>query len=164
MTKEESKQKISGIVERYKLLTPEDVKKYSEEETKKGFILPLFSALGWDMEEKNEVTAEEFISGDRVDYGFYLNTRPKFYLEAKPFKADLHDEKYARQAIKYSWNKGVKWAVLTDFESVKIFNADLQVEKLFHSLFFEIPFDQFLDRFDQLYLLSKESFLNGDLD
>lgn len=164
MTKEESKQKISGIVERYKLLTPEDVKKYSEEETKKGFILPLFSALGWDMEEKNEVTAEEFISGDRVDYGFYLNTRPKFYLEAKPFKADLHDEKYARQAIKYSWNKGVKWAVLTDFESVKIFNADLQGEKLFHSLFFEIPFDQFLDRFDQLYLLSKESFLNGDLD
>ena len=46
------------------------VSRYSEEETKRGFIEPLFEALGWDFSSKQEVTLEEQISGDRVDYGF----------------------------------------------------------------------------------------------
>ena len=73
-------------------------KKYTEEETKKGLIEPLFQALGWDTTDNHEVSAEESISGDRVDYGFYINGRIQFYLEAKPVKADLSEEKYANQA------------------------------------------------------------------
>src|SRR3989338_3396603 len=165
MDKKQAKLIIQKLVNKYEDVLKSGTKnKYTEEETKKDFIVPLFIALGWDMEDRNEVTAEEHISGDRVDYGFYINSRPKFYLEAKPFKVDLNDAKYARQAIKYSWNKGVTWAVLTDFESIKVFNANFQAEELAHSKFFEISYDKYIEDFDRLWLLSKESFENGEID
>ena len=165
MDKNQAKLIIQKLVNKYEDVLKSGTKnKYTEEETKKDFIVPLFIALGWDMEDRNEVTAEEHISGDRVDYGFYINSRPKFYLEAKPFKVDLNDAKYARQAIKYSWNKGVTWAVLTDFESIKVFNANFQAEELAHSKFFEISYDKYIEDFDRLWLLSKESFENGEID
>lgn len=165
MTKEQAKLAIQKLVDKYEeVLKSGKAKSYTEEDTKKGFIVPFFAALGWEMEDRNEVTSEEHISGDRVDYGFYVNSRAKFYLEAKRLKADLNDPKYARQAIKYSWNKGVTWAALSDFESVKVFNADFQSEELAHSKFFDISYDKYIEDFDRLWLLSKESFENGDID
>src|SRR3989344_5003628 len=165
MTKDQAKVAIQKLIEKYQREQESGkIKKYSEEETKQGFILPLFGALGWDVYDRNEVTAEEQISGDRVDYGFYLNGRTKFYLEAKPFKADLHKEEYAKQAIKYSWNKGVTWAVLSDFEGLIVFNA-LSPEKSLHGKrYFEISYTEYLERFDQLWLLSKEAFSENLLD
>lgn len=137
------------------------IKSYTEEETKKDFILPLFSALGWDTENKEnkkEVSAEEhIISAGRVDYGFYLNDRVKFYVEAKSLKADLNDPLFAKQAIRYSWNRGVTWAVLTDFESLKIFNTQNAKSSLADKLLFEIPYGEYLTRFDQLWLLSRSA-------
>jgi len=159
------KENIKRLIEKYELSKKSfSISKYSEEETKKDFILPLFASLGWDVTNKNEVTAEESQSSGRVDYGFYLDGRIKFYLEAKPLKSDLHREDYANQAIRYSWNKGVTWAVLTDFESIKVFNVQDISKKLGDKLFFEIPYPQYIARFDQLWLLSKEAFINNLLD
>ncbi|MBU0528469.1 hypothetical protein KKF86_01760, partial [bacterium] len=140
------------------------ISKYSEEETKKGFIEPLFEALGWDIRNKNEVSAEESLSSGRPDYGFYLDGRLKFYLEAKPLKSDLHSPSLADQAVRYSWNKGATWAILTDFESLKVFNAQIINRSLADKMYFEIFYNQYLDRFEQLWLLSKESFRENLLD
>jgi len=88
--KENAKQQIKGLLEKYqKVVEEKRVSKYKEEETKKDFILPLFRALGWNVENSLEVTAEEKISKKRVDYGFRINGIPKFFLEAKALKADL---------------------------------------------------------------------------
>ncbi|MBI5222776.1 MAG: N-6 DNA methylase [Candidatus Magasanikbacteria bacterium] len=161
----EAGEKIKNLVAKYEAeKAVRKISKYSEEETKRGFIEPLFQALGWDFSDKREVTLEEQISGDRVDYGFYLNNRIKFYLEAKKISADLHREDYAKQSIRYSWNKGVTWAVLTDFESVIVFNALSPEKTLAGKRYFEIPYNEYLDRFDQLWLLSKEAFLTDNLD
>lgn len=165
MSKDEAKAVITKLVEKYESAKASNlISKYTEEETKKDFILPLFKALNWDVDDKNEVTAEEHQSSGRVDYGFYLNSRLKFYLEAKSLGADLHKEEFANQAIKYSWNKGATWAILTDFESIKIFNAQDIERSLGDKLFFEIPYAQYLERFDQLWLLSKDSFEENLLD
>lgn len=160
-----AKTKIQALIDQYEeTVNSGRSKKYTEEETKKDFILPLFEALGWEVYGK-EVSAEEHIrSSGRVDYGFYLNERPKFYLEAKKLSADLHREDFARQAIRYAWNRGVTWAVLTDFESTKVFNAQVIDKDLGDKLFFEIPHTQYLERFDQLWLLSKEAFGKDLLD
>lgn len=160
MNKESAKQKIKELVEKYEqVVNSGQFKKYTEEETKKDFIQPLFEALGWDIYNKKEVSAEEKIkSAGRVDYGFYLNERPKFYLEAKPLDANLLETKYAEQAIKYSWNKSVVWAVLTNFKSIRVFNAQNISETLSGKLLFEIPYSEYIERFEQLWLLSKESF------
>ncbi len=163
MDKNKAKEAIQKLVDKYEDVLKSGTKnKHTEEETKKGFIVPLFTALGWDMEDRNEVTAEEHISGDRVDYGFYISGRVKFYLEAKPLKADLMREDYANQAVRYSWNKGVNWAILTDFESIKVFYSQDIKKHLSDKLFFSIPYNEYIERFDQLWLLSKESF-RGDL-
>lgn len=165
---EKAKENIKKLVEKYNRLKEEDkINSYNEAQTRKDFIDPLLEFLGWDMrnlKSDNEVTTEEKISKDRVDLAFRINGIPKFFLEAKSLKSDLDNESYARQAINYSWNKGVTWAVLTDFESVKIYNAQAQSKLLSDKLVFEIPHSEYLSDFNRLWLLSKESFEKNELD
>ena len=161
----EAKNKIKDLVQKYEAVKSSGkIGKYTEEDTKKDFIVPFFEALGWDVYDRNEVTAEEHISGDRVDYGFYLNGQPKFYLEAKPLKADLFREEYAKQAIHYSWNKGVTWAVLSDFENLIIFNALSPEKSLAGKKYLSFTYEEYITRFDELWRLSKEAFGNDVLD
>ena len=62
------KQEIKNLVEKFERVKEEEkYKKYNEEQTKKNFILPLFRALGWDV-ESDDVKAEEKVSKKRVDY------------------------------------------------------------------------------------------------
>src|SRR5271157_5128722 len=51
--------------------------RFSEEETKKDFILPLFGALGWRVTSA-DVSAEERILRGRADYGFKVSGVTKF--------------------------------------------------------------------------------------
>jgi len=166
--KEKVKQEIRGLIEKYNEIEKEKrVNKYNEEMTKAEFIEPLFEALGWDVRNRthrNEVSREEKISKKRVDYGFRINGIPKFFLEAKALKADLDNPAFADQAINYAWHKSCTWAILTDFENIKLFNAEWKTTELFQSMFFSLNCQQFLERFDQLWLLSKEGFEQSLLD
>jgi len=156
MTKVEIKSGIQALIDKYeKARSAGKIKSYTEEDTKKDFILPLFRLLGWDVDDRNEVTSEESITGKRVDYGFYLNGRPRFYLEAKKFSVDLSSPDFANQAVRYAWNKGVAWAVLTDFKDLKIFNAQDIRRSLADKLFKSINYTEYLSRLDELLLLSK---------
>ncbi len=162
MTKQEAKQNIAKLVEKYKATAKAgDINSYNEAQTRNEFIEPLFEFLGWDMrnlENPNEVTTEENVSKGRVDLAFRLNHIPVMFLEAKAMRVDLDEWKWAEQAINYSWNKSVTWAILTDFEGIKIFNAEIPPKSLSDNLFFELKWNEYIDRFDQLWLLSKESF------
>jgi len=163
--KENAKQQIVGLIEKYNKVKEENrVNGYNEEMTKKDFILPLFRILGWNTEDSSEVTAEENVSKKRVDYGFRINGILKFFLEAKSLKENLDDLDFIKQAINYSWLKGCTWAVLTNFETIKIFNAEWKTSEPFQSHLKTISYQEFLDRFDELWLLSKESFEQGLLD
>ncbi len=166
MTQIEAKRKIQELIAKYEQVKLSGrIRNYSEEDTKKDFISPMFSALGWNMEDRNEVTAEEYIRNtDRIDYGFYLGGQPKFFLEAKKLGEDLHKELHANQAIRYSFNKAVTWAVLTDFEGLKVFNANAISKYLGDKLYFELRYDQYIDSFDKLWQLSRESFSGGLID
>jgi adenine-specific DNA-methyltransferase len=166
MTKSISREKIQALVSKYEDETSSGkLKKYTEEDIKKGYILPLFEALGWDSKNRDEVSSEEHIkSSGRVDYGFYLNDRPKFYLEAKSAKADINSPDFAAQAIRYAYNRGTTWAVLTNFERLKVFNAQDIKRSLFDKQLFDIPYTDYLADFEMLTLLSKGSFSANALD
>jgi len=168
MTKEEAKQQIQKLVEKYQRVAETGkIKSYNEAQTRNEFIEPLFEFLGWDMRNlttDNEVTTEENVSGGRVDLAFRFNGIPVLFLEAKAMKVNLDEWKWAEQAINYSWNKSVTWAVLTDFESIKIFNAEIPPKSISQNLFIELNCRDFINRFDQLWLLSKESFEQKLLD
>ena len=162
MTKQEAKSQIAKLIEKYKKLAEaKKINSYNEAQTRNEFIEPLFEFLGWDMrnlENQGEVTTEENVSKGRVDLAFRLNHIPVMFLEAKALRVDLDEWKWAEQAINYSWNKSVTWAILTDFEGIKVFNAEIPPKGLSQNLFFELKWHEYLDRFDQLWLLSKKSF------
>ena len=156
--KEEARKEIEKLVEKYEVIANSNkLKTYNEEMTKKDFILPLFRALGWNIEDSSEVLAEEKISKGRVDYSFRINGMPKFFLEAKSLKTDLDKPVWSQQAINYAWLKGTTWAILSDFEGIKVFNSEVKTKRLSDSLFFEIRWNEYVSRFEQLWLLSKES-------
>lgn len=165
ITKEQGKEEIKKLVDKYnKLIESGKAKSYNEEMTKKDFILPLFRALGWSVEDGDEVTAEEKISKGRVDYAFRIDGIPKLFLEAKSLREDLDRKEFAEQAINYAWHKGATWAILTDFEGVKVFNAEWKSVNYLQNQFFSINCNRFLDNFEQLWLLSRESLEQGLID
>jgi len=166
MDKEKAKVELKILLDRYsnlKLERETEVKSKEEEKTKIKLIRPLFEkVLGWNFEE--EVTPEEKISKGWVDYGFRINEMPKFFLEAKSLKENLDDARYFRQAVSYAYYKGCTWAVLTNFETIKILNAEWEAPLYTNSHFMTIPCNDFLERFDDLWLLSREGFEQGLLD
>ena len=169
LSKEQAKEEVKKLVDKYnRILESGSIKRYKEEDTKAEFIEPLFEALGWDVrntENDDEVVREEKISKGRVDYSFRINGIPKFFLEAKALKEDLDNIKFVEQAVNYSWHKGCTWAVLTDFERIKIFNAELKKPNPLQAQFGQtLPCQLFLEKFDQLWLLSRESFEKKILD
>ncbi|TET41604.1 MAG: hypothetical protein E3J60_04180 [Dehalococcoidia bacterium] len=157
--KEDAKQKIAELVAKYQALTPAEIKKFNEEATKQGFILPLFRALGWNIEDSaNEVMPEHNASKGRVDYAFKLNGVAQFYVEAKPLKADLTNPDFVKQTVTYAYNKGVTWAVLTDFEGLRLFNAQKNTP------YINLNYQDYVARLDKLWLLSRESLEKGLLN
>ena len=139
---EKIKSEIDILVKKYdRLKTSGKLEHLTEEETKKDFILPLFEILGWDVYNKisdNEVSAEEKASKGFVDYGFRINGIPQLLLEAKSFKAGVDKDDFAFQSINYAYNKGSTWAVLTNFEKIRIFNAQWKERLSSSSQFFRL--------------------------
>jgi type I restriction-modification system DNA methylase subunit len=136
---------------------------FSEEETKKDFILPLFKALGWRV-DSSEVSAEERILRGRADYGFKIGGVTKFYVEAKPLSTDVWDRTYLQQVIDYSYAKGVPWAVLTNFSRTVVLYAETKDPNPFNAHFLDLSAANYLTEFDRLRLLSRSAVASNELD
>jgi type I restriction-modification system DNA methylase subunit len=160
----QAKVEIEQLVERFATLSAHNRKGYNEPATRQDFIMPLFRALGWNTEDKREVSPEERVSRGYVDFAFRLHGIPRFFLETKRIPADLEKPQWAQQAINYAWLKGVTWAVLTDFEGLKVFNAEWQETIPARAVFKDLHWQQYLDRFDDLWLLSRLAMEEGALD
>lgn len=158
MTKEEARQEVAELVARYQSLDERSIRRYSEADTRRTFIEPLFGALGWDVYSREEVAEEVKAAGGLADYVFKLHDVSQFYLEAKALRAELTKPEYVKQAITYAYNKGITWAVLTDFEGLQVYNAQTG------RLFINLSYDNYLRDFDDLWLLSRESFLSNALN
>lgn len=165
-SKSQAKEKIKSLIEKYeRVKKARQIRRYDESNTRKDFIMPLFQALGWDVYNDftdREVVEEETAIKGKVDYSFRINNIPQFLLEAKALKEDLDKLEWAKQAVTYGWNKGIPWVVLTDFESLKLFNSEWQVETPRPNL--EFTYDEFLKRLDDLWFLSREGIEVGELD
>lgn len=155
---------VEQLVDRFARLSTRNRKRYNEAATRQEFVLPLFRALGWNIEDTREVSPEERVSRGFVDFAFRIRGIPRFFLETKRIPADLEDPRWARQAINYAWLKGVTWAVLTDFEGLKVFNAEWQETIPARAIFKDLTWERYLDRFDDLWLLSPPAMEEGALD
>jgi predicted type IV restriction endonuclease len=85
---------------------------FDEAATKQAVVLRLLSLLGWDSFNVDEVTPEYSVSSQRIDYSLRIHHTNKVFIEVKKINEDL--EKHQEQLLNYSFQEGVKLAVLTN--------------------------------------------------
>jgi hypothetical protein len=107
-----------------------------EQDTKAALIVPVLRALGWDVEDLEDVKLEyrRRPSDNPVDYALFLLRTPRLFIEAKSLGAHLDDGKWASQILAYATVAGVEWVALTDGNSWRIYNSHAAVpveQKLF---------------------------------
>ena len=173
---EYAKRAIQGIAERFTSNQSEyESNGYLESQLRTDFIDELFKALGWDIINRNklsafqrEVLVEKGDTTGRPDYSFRVNGQDRFFVETKASSKGTDKPEDIFQAKGYGWNTtSVNIAVLTDFKSFKVFDTtikpDIKQPKL--GLIFELNFEKFSNTdFDQLWLFSKEKVTSGSLD
>jgi type I restriction-modification system DNA methylase subunit len=167
LTKERAKKNLSKLIERFEReYSSGRIKEYNEEATKTSFIQPfLKEVLGWNVNDRDEVSPEEKISHGRVDYGLKVEGKIKIFIEAKPPRADL--DRHIEQAVSYGYNrKGVPFVLLTDFEELKLFDVTVKPDSrnLRKGLKIDLRWDSYLEQFDKIWWLSRESVVKGELD
>jgi len=182
LTKEEAKNKIANLVNRF-----EDQKEfyrkaeYNETQTRRDFIDPFFKALGWDIdnEEGYAESYREVIHEDKVkigkatkapDYSFKLSGGKRlFFVEAKkPSIAVKDDILPAYQVRRYGWNAKLSISIITDFEEFAIYDCTKKpnpTDKASVARINYFTYNDYLPKFDFIWnTFSKESVLKGSFD
>jgi hypothetical protein len=124
---------VAERVERYR------GSRIGEQNTKAALIVPVLRALGWDLEDLDEIHLEYRLKpGDRpVDYALMLQREAVLFIEAKALDEDLADRRWAKQIVGYAMEAGVEWVVLTNGDEYRIYNSHALVpfeDKLFRSV------------------------------
>lgn len=94
------------------LKTNKRINSFDEATTKQAVILKLLSILEWDIFNDEEVKPEYKVSSKSVDYCLRIANTNKVFLEIKKIREDL--EKHQEQLLNYSFQEGIKLAVLTN--------------------------------------------------
>jgi type I restriction-modification system DNA methylase subunit len=181
MTREDGKQKIQELVERFRENL--DVYKratYNEAQVRREFIDPFFEALGWDVsntqgyaEQYKEVIHEDTIKVGRSsrapDYSFRIGGQRKFFVEAKKPAVNIkEDMSPSYQLRRYAWSAKLPLSVVTDFEEFSVFDCQIKPnpqDKVGAARIAYYTFEEYLDKFDEIYdIFSKEAILKGSFD
>jgi hypothetical protein len=137
-----------------------------EQDTKAALIVPVLRALGWDVEDLEDVKLEyrRRPSDNPVDYALFLLRTPRLFIEAKALGAHLDDGKWASQILAYATVAGVEWVALTDGNAWRIYNSHAAVpveQKLFRVVHIADP-DEHAE--ETLRLLSKAQMADHLID
>lgn len=179
--KEEIINKISELVERF--ARNKDVyknRKYNETQLRREFLDPFFSALGWDMDNK-QGHAEQYkdiIHEDAIkikgttkapDYSFRIGGVRKFFIEAKKPAIDIkYDIHPSFQLRRYAWSAKLPISILTDFEEFSVYDCRIKPNKNDKASVARIyyqTFDHYLEDLDFLYnTFSRDAILKGSFD
>jgi len=164
ITKEEAKNNLKRIIEKYNRCKNSDALK--DEANAEKIIEDIFeNVLGWEALE-DYIKRRSQRNRKIPDYTFRLNGINKFFLEAKKVSANLDDINFQKQAIGYARSSSVPFAVLTNFVEIRVYVVDREIDKfasferfqLFKPILIENCINE--NEFEKLWLLSKESFVN----
>ncbi|MDP2953498.1 MAG: restriction endonuclease subunit R, partial [Chloroflexota bacterium] len=85
---------------------------FDEAATKQAVVLKTLSLLGWDTFNIDEVWPEYSVGGGNVDYSLRVGKDNKVFIEVKNTGKQLED--HQEQLLRYSFQAGVRLAVLTN--------------------------------------------------
>lgn len=132
---------LEKLIKKYYLCKKEH-KDLSEANVRGALIDPFFNLLGWTTDNPNEYDRETYVRIGYADISLKKDGNPVVFIEAKKFGAipsrsestiqiNLEGKKVIadwteeeRQVLNYAaTDVGVKWAILTNFEKFRLFNA-----------------------------------------
>ena len=113
--------------------------KVGEQDTKAILIEPVLAALGWELDELDDVRREyrRKPQDNPVDYALLVFGRPLLFIEAKSLGTALNHRRCASQVLAYASIVGVGWCLLTDGDEYRLYNSHAPVdveEKLFRTV------------------------------
>jgi len=179
----EARGRIGACIEQYRAMTEVQRKTLSEANVVHQFLDPFFRALGWPVGDPERFKYELSTYAGRPDMLLIPERGGNLFVEAKRFNvikelaqsrktiagivtpgqmalpgmaADRTPEE--QQAINYAFENGGVWAILTNFERLRLFNA----RRDWLVLSFERP-SAYLEEFDLLWQLSYHSICSGGL-
>ncbi len=182
VTKPQARAIIEALIAQYNTLDKEAVASMSETDVTNKFITPLFEALGWPTKSQ-QYEQEVFTQAGRPDIRAEFRPKTYLYVEAKRFgKIDklarntlsgvltpgqmmlpgmaTDRTKEEQQAINYAFANHGEWAILTNFERFRLFNA--RRDWLVFSI--EKPEGYLEADFEYLWQLAWHNIQNGSLD
>ncbi|MCX6646151.1 MAG: type I restriction enzyme HsdR N-terminal domain-containing protein [bacterium] len=113
-----------------KLKTGGKASSLTETETRRSLIDPLVTALGYDVDDLDQVRlgwrgGKDVPEQKEADYALFLpgQSKPSIIVEAKRLSSQLKDEKIISQTLMYAFINGVAWCLVTNGNTVAIFDA-----------------------------------------
>jgi hypothetical protein len=153
---------------------------YNEAQLRQEFIDPMFEALGWDMENKNDYAEayKDVIHEDAIkiggatkapDYCFRIGGTRKFFLEAKKPSVDIKtDAQPAYQLRRYAWSAKLPLSVLTDFEEFAVYDCRVEpklADKASVARVFYLTFHEYASKWDEIAkIFARDAILKGSFD
>ncbi len=180
----QARAQIAALVEEFYRLTPAQRESVTEAGVVNQFITPFLKALGWPVGDTQRYRYELMTFAGRPDITLFPEKGDPIYVEAKRFGVIKQLEvarrmisgivtpgqmalpgmatdrtKEEQQAINYAFENGGAWAILTNFEKLRLFNA----RRDWLVLSFEDP-RAYLEQFEVLEQLAYDNLCQGGLD
>ena len=185
LTEQAARQHLKNLLDKYERMADADRRQITEDGVIRQFIdILLRDVLGWPIEDPARYKYELHTQAGRPDVTLLPETGGAIFLEAKRFgvikQLELARHTIAgiitpdqmalpgmatdrtaeeQQAINYAFGNGGTWAILTNFEKLRLFNA----RRDWVVLSIEEP-SAYLREFDWLWQLAYPNVLNGSLE
>ncbi|MCK9418725.1 MAG: N-6 DNA methylase [Nitrospirae bacterium] len=153
---------------------------YNETQLRREFLDPFFSALGWDVENKQGYAEayKDVIHEDALkiggatkapDYCFRIGSVKKFFVEAKKPSVNLKDDiSPAFQLRRYAWSAKLPLSILTDFGEFAVYDCRIkpvQTDKASTGRLLYFTYKDYPTKWDEIVsIYSREAVLKGSFD
>ncbi|MBC7170024.1 N-6 DNA methylase, partial [Candidatus Bipolaricaulota bacterium] len=153
---------------------------YNETQTRREFVDPFFTALGWDVANvqgyaeayKDVVHEDAIVIGGLTkapDYSFRVGGVRKFFVETKRPGVRIRDDAAAAfQLRRYAWSAKLPLSILTNFAELAAYDCRIKPERsdpASRARVLYLTCDEYDARWDELAgIFAKEAVLKGSFD
>jgi len=153
---------------------------YNETEVRREFLDPLFTALGWDVDNTRgyDQAYKDVVHEDAIkigldtrspDYSFRVGGQRKFFVEAKKPAVNLkNDPAPAYQLRRYAWSGKLPLSILTDFQEFVVYDCRVKPaasDKSSVARTLYVGCEQYEERWEEIAdVFGKEAVYRGSFD
>ena len=176
-----TKEKLQDLVERYQYAKDKGQLQNASEATMRTWIDELLSVFGWDVQNTHQVLTEHSLGKEekeKLNQIGSTNTRPDYtlvngsvmlaFVDAKRNSIDIKNAKdIAFQIRSYGWSIGAPFSIVTNFESLAIYDCSPMPKIEDYANISRISFlkyDEYVDKYEILdSFLSRTNVIAGNL-